>query len=313
MDSSTVADLNPTSLQALGLDEAWLEHWVQEDPKRLSLGPNIRIVHAQLHKPAGSGRASLDVQAVDEAIEDRVYDVELMRGEVDADHGFRVLDYWAREQAEDDEGREHRPVIVAERILGTRYTTVLRTLADRLGLIALEVRGYLVDGKPAVRIEPVVVPEDLQPTGTGVGPARRPLSEEEWKGKTTEAFQTFLREFLARVNSWGLKHDLRWDAKSYIGLWKGSRCWCPIWPRKEAGARLYLPAPEEWGEGGESPPAGFEEAHRQLDREGIKLVWAWNYNAGANPVAVTLQATHLDLPLVRTLLESSWKACRRIA
>ena len=71
-----------------------------------------------------------------------------MRGELDADHGFRALDYWAREQRNDESDREHRPVIVAERIRGTRHWTLLETLAEKLGLVALEIRCINVEGKP---------------------------------------------------------------------------------------------------------------------------------------------------------------------
>ena len=141
---TNVVDPQPSTLAAEGLDEAWLERWLQENPARLGLGSKVRIVRAQLVRPAGSTTGRLDLQAVDEAIEDRVYDIELMRGELDADHGFRALDYWAREQHKDDQEREHRPVIVAERIRGSRYWVLLETLAERLNLVALEVRCFRI-------------------------------------------------------------------------------------------------------------------------------------------------------------------------
>ena len=239
----TVLEPTRRTLTDLGLDEAWLEQWLQHDPKRLGLGAAVRIVRARLARAAGpSSGGRLDLQAVDDTVEDRVYDIELMRGELDADHGFRALDYWARERKADDQDRDHLPVIVAERIKGSRYWTLLETLAESISLIALEVRCMEVDGRPAVWLEQVLVPDELQPAETGdLQRARGNLTEEEWKARTTADFWTFLTTVRNRFDEWGLEHTTVWSAKSYVGLWKGSRCWCPIWPRKQAAGRVYFP------------------------------------------------------------------------
>jgi hypothetical protein len=270
----------------------------------------VRIVRAQLVRPAGSSSGRLDLQAVDEAIEDRVADIELMRGELDADHGFRSLDYWAREQRSDDQDREHRPVIVAERIRGSRYWVLLETLAEKLGLVALEVRCMRVAGNATVWLEPVLLPEDLRTDGKGeVTAARSALTEVDWRAKTTEDFQQFVDGLRRRLTEMKLRFEVDWSAKSYIGLWKGSRCWCPIWPRKEAAGRIYLPAPASWGKGdADNVPAGFEAKRAELAGEGVEVVWAWRYNAGANPLGVTLGTKDLDAPSVRALLEETWRA-----
>ncbi len=306
----SVMDPVPRTLSELGLDEAWLEQWLQADPKRLGLGSDVRIVRAQLTRPAGSAGGRLDLQAVDEAIEDRVYDIELMRGELDADHGFRALDYWAREQAADEQDREHYPVIVAERIKGSRYWLLLQTLARSLALVALEVRCLEVDGKPAVWLEAVVLPEDLQQApGGALKPAPSNLIEADWKAKTTTEFWSFLEKFRAALTAQGLKHTTVWSAKSYVGLWKSSRCWCPIWPRKDASGRIYLPVPAAWGDVSENEPsAAFEETKAALAAVGIKLAWAWKYNGGFNPLALTLEAEDLGRECVRQLLEQTWNA-----
>jgi hypothetical protein len=309
-ESKSVVDPITSTLTDEGLDEAWLERWLQENPTRLGLGPRVRIVRAQIIRPAGATTGRLDLQAVDESIEDRVYDIELMRGELDADHGFRALDYWAREQRADDQDREHRPVIVAERVRGSRYWVLLEALAEKLGLLALEVRCLRVGDSPVIWLEPVLIPEDLRPDGQGgIGAAKAALTETDWRAKTTEEFQQFVTTLRSRFQEWGLRHEVNWSVKSYIGLWKGSRCWCPIWPRKEAAGRLYLPAPPTWGEGdSDSVPSGFELRRAELAKLGIELAWTWRYNAGANPVGVTLTVKDLDRPEVRTLLEETWKA-----
>lgn len=310
--SPVVLEPEPSSLAEHGLDETWMERWVQEQPRRLGLGPDVRIVRAQVQRTAAHGQAGrLDLQAVDSTVEERVYDIELMRGELDADHGFRALDYWAREQKADEEGREHRPVIVAERILRSRYRALLEVLSERLGLIAIEVRCVKVDGQPTVWLEPVILPEKLRPDHTGaVRTVQGGRTEEDWRASTTQPFQNFLGKLREAMKSWGLRHRAEWSAVSYVGLWKGSRCWCPVWPRKDAAGRVYLPLPASWGAGDQNePPAEFELARTELEEKaGIKLAWAWGYNTGANPIGATIRPDHLDKDVVRKLFEESWRA-----
>jgi len=159
-------------------------------------------------------------------------------------------------------------------------------------------------------LEPVLLPEDLLPDRTGeIRLAREALTEQDWREKTTQEFQSLFEELTSRATQWGLNHAIVWSAKSYIGLWKGSRCWCPIWPRKEAGARLYLPVPQGWENGTEeTPPNAFEQARTELAGIGVTLVWAWSYNMGSNPLGVTLRTEHINTPCVRALLEQSWRA-----
>lgn len=309
MAVAKVLDRVPTSLVDLGLDEAWLEQWIRDSPRRLGLGNNIRVVRSQLHRPSGTGAGRLDLQVIDNDLEDRVYDVELMRGALDADHGFRALAYWANEQRADDQEREHWPVIVAEQVRSSRYWVLLETLASRIKLIALEVRSALVEDKPVVWVEPVLLPEELLPDNEGgVAPAPSSLTKDAWLGRTTDEFQRFFEKLTTRLDDWGLAYSTVWSAKSYIGLWKNARCWCPIWPRKDGAGRIYLPTPEGWGDGSDAgPPPEFATAAAGFEKIGAELVWTWRYNMGSNPIGVTLEEKHLDAPAVRTLLEGSWK------
>ncbi len=309
MAAREVADVTHHSLSTLGFDEAWLETWLQKDPKRLGLGSSVRIVRAQMNQPGGKGPGRLDLQAVDEALENRVYDIELMRGPLDADHGFRTLDYWAREQKAEEDDREHRPVVIAEQLRSSRYWTLLELLADRLGLIGLEIRCMEVQGKAVVWLEPVLLPSDMRAGAGGEGTSAviGALTESDWKARTTREFQSFVVGLRQHAKEWDLAHKVVWSAKSYIGLWKNSRCWCPIWPRKDASGRVYLPLPAGWAPAVDGqPPPEFAALQQDLTAIGVSVVWAWTYNAGSNPIAVSLRLEQLDLPLVRKLFETSW-------
>src|SRR4051795_12365068 len=115
----------PTTLKAIGRDEYWLQDWLAADPTRLGLG-QVAIKAKEL-RPYGGKGGRLDILAYDAAL-DTYYEVEVMLGECDADHGFRALDYWARERVRNP-GARHVAVIVAEDLSG-RYRTVIETLVS---------------------------------------------------------------------------------------------------------------------------------------------------------------------------------------
>ena len=91
-----------TTLRVIGKDERWLHKWIKEKPSRLGLG-DLTIKRSELsHYKNRGGR--LDILAY-RADLDTYYEIEVMLGECDADHGFRTLDYWARERLRNPNAR----------------------------------------------------------------------------------------------------------------------------------------------------------------------------------------------------------------
>jgi hypothetical protein len=165
----------PTTLRSLGRDEYWLQDWLVSDTARLGLG-QVAIKAKELRQHVGKG-GRLDILAYDAAL-DTYYEVEVMLGECDADHGFRTLDYWARERVRTPNAR-HVAVIIAEDLSG-RYPTVIETLSQQLPLIAIEIRTLLVKSDPPVATTfPVVV---AQPDDLVLRPADEPESEKDKAG-----------------------------------------------------------------------------------------------------------------------------------
>jgi len=160
-----------TTLKVVGRDEYWLQNWIVEDPTRLGIG-KVTIKAKELRQ-YGSKGGRLDILAYDGAL-DTYYEIEVMLGECDADHGFRALDYWARERLRIPNVR-HVAVIVAEDLSG-RYRTVIETLAQRLPLIAVEIRTLLIKSEPPVATTfPVIV---AQPDEFVQRPADEPEATE---------------------------------------------------------------------------------------------------------------------------------------
>lgn len=245
------------------------------------------------HYGAKGGR--LDILAYDAAL-DTYYEVEVMLGECDADHGFRTLDYWARERVRNPNAR-HVAVIAAEDLSG-RYPTVIETLAQHLPLIAVEIRTLLVKSDPPVATTfPVIFaqPDDLvlKPADDPGSEAKdgAPNDEASWQAGRPE-FTKFARDMHKLCNEKIGPTSIDFSAKSYIALKKGKRAWLPMWPRKD-GAYVYVAG----GEGGASdqPSDFYATVTDELAPLGIEPSWSFKYNAGANPIAfsITFQnATH---------------------
>jgi hypothetical protein len=127
--------MNPTivsgavaTLTDLGRDEGCLQGWLKEEPGRLGLG-------ALSVDPSTAEDGAMDGTFV--ASQDgRCFSVDVQLGELDASHGFGVLDAWARNKAREPE-KDHVAVLVTE-TCGDRYRTTLETLAKHLPLVVVE-------------------------------------------------------------------------------------------------------------------------------------------------------------------------------
>jgi hypothetical protein len=85
--SMEIVESTVTTLRALEKDEAWLHNWIKEKPARLGLG-DVTIKRSELiHYKNKGGR--LDILGYRGDL-DTYYEIEVMLGECDADHGFRA-------------------------------------------------------------------------------------------------------------------------------------------------------------------------------------------------------------------------------
>lgn len=275
-----------TSLRAVGLDEAWLQKWITERPSRLGLG-DFTIKKAELiHYKNKGGR--LDILGYQGNL-DTYYEIEVVLGECDADHGFRTLDYWARERARHPNSR-HYAVLVAEDLSG-RYKTVIETLPQFMPFIGIELRVLrLQHDQEIATVETSIVaqPDDLiieanDEPGPGGETLVQPRDREWWTSHSTGAFMA-TTEALSKycIDQIGPSR-IDYSAQSYISLKKGRRCWLPMWPRS-TGVYVYIPG----GEGGaeDAPSDFFKRVSEKLEIAGMEEPsWTYKYNAGANPIS----------------------------
>ena len=139
---STVADL--------GKDEAWLQEWLSDEPARLGLG-ELDMADADPVKDEDGNPAFL---ASDD---DNYFSVNVRLGEMDASHGFQVLDNWARNRVRHPD-RTHVAVLVTD-TASERYRTTLETLAEHLPLVVVELTAWRGETE-AILVPRVVLSSD---------------------------------------------------------------------------------------------------------------------------------------------------------
>jgi len=181
-------------LRDLGLNEHWLQDWLVEDLTRLGLGPLSLVEQEQTQATGGQ----LDILA---AAGDTYYSIEVQLGEVDASHGFRVFDYWARNRRRFP-SKTHVAVLVAESAIG-RYRIALEELSAFAPLLVVELRSWRGATEAVLVPELVVRNDSVDVSGTPLaattGEARTP---EDWRQALTADAWLFHEQFA------GLARDL---------------------------------------------------------------------------------------------------------
>ena len=232
-------DHQKRTLKAIGMNEAAIRDWLAAKPVRLGLG-NIEIKALEIQHFTKSG-GRLDILAYDAAL-DTFYEIELMLGEMDADHGFRCLDYWAREKMNRPNSK-HVAVLMAEDLSG-RYKTVVETLPNFLPFIGIELHVLcLNDAGQASTLVPVIVakPDDLkidigdEPETSVRDSERGQIHDREWwEANSSEGYRATV-DSLAKLCAEKIgPSSIDYTAASYISLKKGRRCWLLMWKRANA-------------------------------------------------------------------------------
>lgn len=303
-------DHHNTTLKALGMNEAAMRDWLVAKPVRLGLG-NITIKAVEIQHSTKSG-GRLDILAYDAAL-DTFYEIEMMLGEMDADHGFRCLDYWARERMKKPNAK-HVAVLVAEDLSG-RYKTVVETLPNFLPFIGIELRVLcLNEADQAATVVPVIVaqPDDLtidlgdEPDTSVPGSDKTQMHDREWWETNSTPGYLATVDALAKLCAEKIgPSSIDYTAASYISLKKGRRCWLPMWKRTNA-AYVYIPG----GPGGsaDAPSDFFQEVKKTLLEIGLdEPSWTFKYNAGANPICFSIPQDKVGHSLLLQILEKAYE------
>jgi hypothetical protein len=142
-----------SSVAGLGMDEAWLKGWLAEDPTRLGLG----ALQTADKEPAQDEDGNPAFLAADD---DSYFSVDVQLGEMDASHGFQVLDNWARNRVRHPD-KTHVAVLVTE-TAGDRYRTTLEALTEHLPLVVVELQVWRGETEAILVPRVVISSDDLE-------------------------------------------------------------------------------------------------------------------------------------------------------
>lgn len=301
-------DNKKISLKETGFDENWVHKWIEDKPERLGIGP-FDIVAQELHQYKNKG-GRLDLLGYNKLI-NTYYEIEVMLGECDSDHGFRTLDYWARERAKNPNSI-HYAVLVAEDLQG-RYKTIIETLPQFLPFIAIEIQTLQLiteNNEKIITCKAGIIaqPDELVETGgieaVSTGKTIVPCDEEWWKQKQGEEFVETVKEMFTYCEKNIGTSRIDYTANSYISLKKGKRAWLPMWPRID-GFYIYIP---DDGTGTiDEPSERFTKWQKKMRTIDIELSWSYKYNGGANPIGFNLPKNKMKEEILLDLLKESYE------
>ena len=297
------------SLRETGNDEKWLHRWITEKPERLGIG-SFEVVAQELHQYKNKG-GILDILGYNKPT-NTYFEIEVMLGECDSDHGFRTLDYWARERAKNPNSL-HFAVLVAEDLQG-RYKTLIETLPQFLPFIGIEIQtlqlSYGTDEKIITcKAEIIAQPDEVIDVGNGnsiisSGRVNAPKDENWWREQNSgDLFVDTVKEMYNYCEENVGTSRIDYTTQSYISFKKGRRVWLPMWPRSD-GFYVYLP---DDGTGTlDEPSESFREWQKKMESVGIDLSWAYKNNGGANPIGFNLPKIKMKEPIILELLKYSY-------
>ncbi len=154
MTTPTIVSGAVSTVSELGKDEAWLQGWLKEQPARLGLG-ELKVT---------DGAADEDDRTFVATDDERCFSVDVRLGEMEASHGFQLLDNWARNRVRHPD-KTHVAVLVTEKA-GDRYRTTLETLAQHLPLVVVELAVWRGDTEAIVVPHVALASDDVDLSAT---------------------------------------------------------------------------------------------------------------------------------------------------
>jgi hypothetical protein len=157
-----------STVSELGKDEAWLQGWLKEQPSRMGLG------ELEVTDGAADDEDDRSFVATDDQ---RCLSVDVRLGEMDASHGFQLLDNWARNRVRHPD-KTHVAVLVTERT-GERYRATLQTLSEHLPLVVVELAVWRGETEAIVVPHVALASADVDLGATPAAKAAEALARED--------------------------------------------------------------------------------------------------------------------------------------
>lgn len=174
------------SIASLGLNEAWLQEQIWDNPACLGLGDLEGVSKERI---TGSG-GRLDL-LLKNPVDDSMYEVEVMLGETDPGHIIRTIEYWDSVKRKWPQ-RQHFAVLIAERIT-KRFFNVVQILSGSVPLIAIQVNIIKSYGGHSLHFTKVL--DVYEEPDDEVRQDGDTFDEAFWKKKSNETLQAAQKIF----------------------------------------------------------------------------------------------------------------------
>ncbi|MBR0982346.1 hypothetical protein [Bradyrhizobium liaoningense] len=218
--------ISPQSLRSLGLNEAWLQQQILDDPSLLGLG-DLQVIKRERIQASG-GR--IDFLMADFESDTR-YEIEVMLGPVDESHIIRTIEYWDVERQRYPT-LQHCAVIVAEEIT-SRFFNVIRLLNRAVPLVAIQLSAFKINSDVILQFIRVLDTNEFNPNGDGEEPESAETNRAYWENRTKPEILSVVDACCSLVpKSYG-EPKLSYN-KSHIALGTGGYLFCWFFPRKVA-------------------------------------------------------------------------------
>lgn len=272
---------NTVGLESVGVSEAYLEKFIQDDPRVLGLGDLVVIERQRRQDKAG--RLDLLLQDISGSVR---YEVELMLGPADESHLIRTVEYWDIERRRYP-AYEHRAVLIAEDI-ATRFLNVITLFSGSIPIIAIQVDAVTIGEHTGVTFLRVVDSTKLRKDDRLSTAEIKSTDRNEWVARVGKEMIELADRCLGLINQAAKRQRKLNYNKYFIGLTDGVRSNNFVWfePKKSfLRVNVHLDAPEAWTKGLEEAGLDFKTDEGQLK---INLT-ATDFDANRDLVGKILQ------------------------
>ncbi len=165
------------SISSLGLDEAWLQEQIWDNPSCIGLGDLEGVTKERCTSSGGR----LDI-LLKNPIDDSMYEVEVVLGDTDPSHIIRTIEYWDLIKRKWPQ-RQHSAVLVAERIT-KRFFNVIQILSGSVPLIAIQ--ANIIKSPTGHSLHFTKILDVYEEVDDGASQDGDSFDEEYWRKKSNE-------------------------------------------------------------------------------------------------------------------------------
>ncbi len=270
------------------LNEGWVQERIAEDPSLLGLGDVI--LKDKERRQAGAGRLDLLLQ---DAEDDRRYEVEIQLGKTDESHLIRSIEYWDIERKRYPQ-YEHTAVIVAEEIT-SRFLNVIGLFNGTIPLVAIQMSAVQLGDNVSLMFTTVLDQMQFGPVDEDeeVYEATDRAYWERREGRDALAMADELLVILRQVNP---NLELKYN-KFYVGLTKNGQAnnFVLFRPRKNA-IRI------------EAKIRKTEEMDAKVEEAGLD-VQGYSARGGRYRIGLRKGDVHKHADILRHLFETAYREC----